>query len=133
MFNSLQACGLKPDRLLYPWNFPGKNTRVGCHGLLQGIFPTQGSIHISCVSYTGRWILYHCATWEVNDEPEPLLSSQPLSSDQESGTKKQAFRAKLCVTKNKEMFSFSVVLGYPFETGRYHTLPLVVKIGIKYE
>ena len=25
-----------------PWNFPGKNTRVGCHLLLQGIFPTQG-------------------------------------------------------------------------------------------
>ena len=23
-------------------NFPGKNTGVGCHFLLQGIFPTQG-------------------------------------------------------------------------------------------
>ena len=22
------------------WNFPGKNTGVGCHFLLQGIFPT---------------------------------------------------------------------------------------------
>ena len=22
---------------------PGRNTRVGCHALLQGIFPTQGS------------------------------------------------------------------------------------------
>ena len=22
---------------------PGKNTRMGCHALLQGIFPTQGS------------------------------------------------------------------------------------------
>ena len=30
-------------RLLCPWNFPGKNTGVGCHALLQGIFPTQGS------------------------------------------------------------------------------------------
>ena len=26
-----------------PWNSPGKNTRVGCHSLLQGIFLTQGS------------------------------------------------------------------------------------------
>ena len=26
-----------------PWNFPGKNTEVGLHFLLQGIFPTQGS------------------------------------------------------------------------------------------
>ena len=24
-------------------NSPGKNTGVGCHALLQGIFPTQGS------------------------------------------------------------------------------------------
>ena len=23
-------------------DFPGKNTGVGCHALLQGIFPTQG-------------------------------------------------------------------------------------------
>ena len=29
-------------RLLCPWNFPGKGTEVGCHMLLQGIFPTQG-------------------------------------------------------------------------------------------
>ena len=32
-----------PTRLLCPQNFPGRNTRVGCHFLLQGIFPTQGS------------------------------------------------------------------------------------------
>ena len=28
---------------LYPWDFPGKNTGVGCHFLLQGIFLTQRS------------------------------------------------------------------------------------------
>jgi len=28
--------------LLCPWNFPGKNTEVGCHFLFQGIFLTQG-------------------------------------------------------------------------------------------
>jgi len=28
---------------LCPWDLPGKNTGVGCHFLLQGIFPTQGS------------------------------------------------------------------------------------------
>ena len=27
---------------LYPWNSPGKNTGVGCHSFLQGIFLTQG-------------------------------------------------------------------------------------------
>ena len=30
-------------RLLRPWAFLGKSTRVGCHFLLQGIFLTQGS------------------------------------------------------------------------------------------
>ena len=31
-----------PSRLLCPWNFPGKNTGVDCHSLLQGILLTQG-------------------------------------------------------------------------------------------
>ena len=30
------------SRLLYPWDFSGKNTRMGCHFLLQGNFLTQG-------------------------------------------------------------------------------------------
>ena len=34
--------GLYPTRLLRPWDSPGKNTGVGSHSLLQGIFPTQG-------------------------------------------------------------------------------------------
>ena len=43
MCDSLQPRGLQPTRLLCPWDFPGKNTGVGCHALLQGISPTQGS------------------------------------------------------------------------------------------
>ena len=35
---------IQPARLLCPWDFPGKNAGVGCHSLLQGIFPTQGLI-----------------------------------------------------------------------------------------
>ena len=34
---------LYPASLLCPWDFPGKNTGVRNHSLLQGIFPTQGS------------------------------------------------------------------------------------------
>ena len=34
---------LWPARLLCPWKSPGKNTGVGCHFLLQGIFSTKGS------------------------------------------------------------------------------------------
>ena len=42
MSNSLRPHGLQPTRLLCPWDSPGKNTGVGCHALLKGIFPTQG-------------------------------------------------------------------------------------------
>ena len=42
-FNSLWPHGLQPARLLCPWDSPGKNTAVGCHFLLQGIFSNQGS------------------------------------------------------------------------------------------
>ena len=43
MSDSLRPHGLQPARLLCLWDFPGNNTGVGCHFLLQGIFPTQGS------------------------------------------------------------------------------------------
>ena len=44
------ALWTKPARLLSPWNSPGKNTGVGCHFLLQGIFLTQGSnLHLLCL------------------------------------------------------------------------------------
>ena len=39
----LRPHGLKPDRLLCPWDFPGKITGVGCRFFLQEIFLTQGS------------------------------------------------------------------------------------------
>ena len=53
---SLRPHGLQLTRLLCPWTSPGKSIRMGCHALLQGIFPTL-------ISNPGlphyRWILYH--------------------------------------------------------------------------
>ena len=46
----------KPTRLLCLWDFPGKNTGVGCHLFLQGIFLAQGS-NLDLPQY-GQ-ILYH--------------------------------------------------------------------------
>ena len=51
--NSLRPHGLQPTRLLCPWDCPGKNTGVGCHALLQGIFQTQGSN--PCVLHLLHW------------------------------------------------------------------------------
>ena len=56
MSNSLWPHGPYPARFLHQWDSPGKNTGVGRHSLLQGIFLIQGSnpylLHF-------RWILYH--------------------------------------------------------------------------
>ena len=62
MSDSLQPYGLQPASLLCPWDSPGKNTGVGCHALLQGIFPTQGS-------NTHLLRLLHLLHWQANSLP----------------------------------------------------------------
>ena len=53
-------CSLPGPR---PWNFPGKNTGVGCHFLPQGIFLTQGSnSHLLCLMPRQAESLPLCAT-----------------------------------------------------------------------
>ena len=60
MSDCLRPHGLQPTRLLCPWASPGKNTGVGCHLLLRGIFPTLlVQTHVSYVSCIGRQVLYH--------------------------------------------------------------------------
>ena len=56
MSGSLQPHGLQTARLLCPWDSPGKNTGVGCHALLQGIFLSQ--VLNPCLLHYRR-ILYH--------------------------------------------------------------------------
>ena len=55
MPDSLQHHGLQPTRLLCSWDFPGKDTGVGCHFLPQGVFPTQG-LNLGLLNH--RQILY---------------------------------------------------------------------------
>ena len=67
---SVMSSSLQPHRLwhiwpLYPWNSLGKNTRLGCHFLLQGLFLTQvlnpGLPHcgqvLYCLSHQGSFPL----------------------------------------------------------------------------
>ena len=68
MSNSYQLPGLWPTKLHGPWNFPGKNTKVGCHFLLQGIFPTRGSNpHV-----------LHLLHWQANSLPLHCLESPKI-------------------------------------------------------
>ena len=46
----MQPHGLEPTGLLCPCNFPGKNTGVGCHFLLQGFFWPKDWTHISYIA-----------------------------------------------------------------------------------
>ena len=57
---------LQPTSSVSPWDSPGKNTRVGCHALLQGTFLTQGSNPMSLMSpaLAGRFFTT-CTTWEA--------------------------------------------------------------------
>ena len=61
-FSHVQPCGphqLKPTRLLCPWDSPGKNTVVGYHALLPGIFLTQAlNPHLLCLLH-----------WQVGSVP----------------------------------------------------------------
>ena len=73
MSDSVRPYGLYPARLLCPWDSPGKRTGVGCHALLQGIFPTQGlnplfffleSTSLMSPALAGRFFTTG-ATWEA--------------------------------------------------------------------
>ena len=44
-------------------DFPGKSTAVGCHVLLQGIFPTQG-LNAHLLHLLHWQIHHHCAPWK---------------------------------------------------------------------
>ena len=55
--------GQQTTWLLCLWNSPGKNTGMGCHFLLQRIFPTQGSnLHLLCLLHC-RQILDPVSHW----------------------------------------------------------------------
>ena len=63
MSNSLRPHWLQPARLLCPWNSLGKNTGVGCHFLLEGLFLTQGSN--LCLLHCKK-IIYHLSHQRSN-------------------------------------------------------------------
>ena len=85
MSNSLWPRGLETSRLLCLWNSLGKNTGVGCHALLQGIFPTlrsnSGPLH--CTQ-----ILCH-----LSHQGSPVRSSKGLGYWDHS-----KFTSSICVS-----------------------------------
>ena len=76
---SLQPHGPQPTRLFCPWDFPAKNTGVGCLFLLQAFFLTQGSNPpLLGLLALGGGFFTTSATWEAL--PTELISKM-LSPD----------------------------------------------------
>ena len=59
---------------------PGKNTGVGCHALLQGIFPTQGSNPVSHIA--GRFF----TIWVKNSLPSEPPEKPSFKTRQQNKT-----------------------------------------------
>ena len=75
--------GLYPARFLCPWNFPGKNTGVGSHFLLQEIFPNQ---ELNPDLFQCRRILYQLSykgsqVWARDRTGPTALQADSLLSD----------------------------------------------------
>ena len=88
-------------RLLCPWDSPCKNTGVGCHALLQGIFLTQGSnLHLlTSPALAGRFFTTS-ATWEV---PPTLCKNTHTHAHTEKHTNAAA---NLCILNTYLLFTF---------------------------
>ena len=89
--DSLLPHGYNLSRFSVHGDSPGKNTGVGCHAHLQGIFPTQGSnpsfLHCGWILYHLRhqgsprileWVAYHFSrgsSWPRNQTRTSCLAS----------------------------------------------------------
>ena len=79
--NESMNCSL--TRCLSQWDFPGKNTRVGCHFLLQEIVRTQGLnlglLHCQSVQSLSRVRLFATHESQHARPPCPSPTAKPMS------------------------------------------------------
>ena len=90
--DSSRPHGLQPTMLLCPWDSPGKNTGVGCHFLLQGIFRRRDQTQISLIA--GR-----CFNLWATREPQIKLPTSAESSKKQESSRKTSISALLTMPK----------------------------------
>ena len=95
--NSLWPHGLQPTRLLFPWDFPGKNTGVGCSNFIKPmpldtcflkiipVWPHRKraysvpAVHWStCVQWKSTFIVVSTVVYGTTILPEKMLDSQTI-------------------------------------------------------
>ena len=94
-------------RLLHPWDFPGKNTGMDCHFLLQEIFPTQG---LNPGLPHCRQILY-----QLSHQGSPERGIDIMNKSQESSQEGLQFS---CTVKLVKPFLWILI---SFFVSHYHT------------
>ena len=107
-------------RLLGPWDFPGKNSGVGCHFLLQGIFPTQGLNLGHC-----RQILY-----QLSYQGIPLAKCTSIINIFPPAWAPEAFSTLLSVSEVLDLPSFLKKIKFIYFNWRLITLQYCIGIAI---
>ena len=81
--NQLLTGQYSQQYILCPWNFPGKNTGMGCHLLLQGILPTQElKPRLLCfLALAGRFFTSVLPWWYIPALENVTCSSCPTLCD----------------------------------------------------
>ena len=105
--NSLWPHGIKPFRLLCAWDSPGKITGAGCHFLLQGIFPTQGS----------NPCLLSLLYWQADSLPLVPPGKPPKRTD--TTIYKIINKDLVCSTGNSNQYSEITYTGKELKKNRY--------------
>ena len=80
----LRLHGLQSARLVYVWNSPGKNTGMGSHSLLQGIFLTY-ELNLG-LPHCGQ-ILYCVSHWKANSISQAKKPYQLLLKAKENNSR----------------------------------------------
>ena len=97
----------QPTRLLCPWDSPGKNTGVGCHFPLQGIFP--GFKHASPMSPALPGILF---TSEQPGEQFVMLTLSLLTVLSFFSTLQLIFLTRKPQQKKKQLSSMNLLISW---------------------
>ena len=86
--------GLQPSRLLHPWDFPGKSTRVGCHHLSLIVF--------SAISLALEQKMFVVSLWDIlawgesKRGPDPLRKIQWTEPQNWNSTSFKCYLATWC-------------------------------------
>ena len=72
--DSSRPHGLQPTRLLHPWDFPGKSTRVGCHCLLPQLALNGYNFFKPSDKYVKNLVMVNMFPWQISVSWEWLFN-----------------------------------------------------------